>query len=563
MDKDNFLLAVVLSIGILVGFHYFYEKPQMERYAQEQLAKKLEAEKPAAPVVEKKEDRAAIIAEGQRLPIQTPDVKGSINLMGGRIDDLQLEKYRETVDPSSPQITLLSPAGSAVPFLPTFASFGWLGEGVAAPSDATLWKTDAKELGVGAPVKLTWDNGQGVLFERTIAVDDHYMFTITDRVTNKEAAPVTLYPFGAVARHGVPPDTRNIYIMHEGPLGVLGGTLKEAKYKDLFANPHVSFDTEGGWLGITDKYWLVSLVLSPEDKGTASFTYDRNNEEKPENGIFQTDFRGSPLSLAPGASAEHVFRLFAGAKQVRLLDRYADQYNIPLFDRAIDFGWYYYLTKPFLYLLDFLGKATGNYGIAILIFTILLKTLTLPLSMKSYRSMAKMKALQPQMKALQDRFKDDKARLSQETMELYKREKVSPLSGCLPNLIQIPIFFALYKVLYVGLELRQAPLFGWIHDLSVPDPTSVLSGFGALDWSFIPQIGVWPILMGLSMFAQQRLSPQPPDKSQAQAMNFLPLIFTFMMAKVAAGLIFYWTFSNLLGLAQQWLIMHKIVAKKA
>jgi YidC/Oxa1 family membrane protein insertase len=565
MNNDNFLLAVVLSVAILVGFHYFYEKPQMERYQAQVAAKKLEAEKATAapatpPVVDR--PRAELVKEGARVPFDTPQLRGSINLKGGRLDDLVLKNYRQTVDPASANIVLLSPAGTARPYIATFASFGWLGEGVAVPNDATLWQTTGKELTPATPLTLTWDNGQGVRFERTIAVDEHYLFTVTDRVANQGTTPVTLYPFGLVSRKGQPADTTDIYIMHEGPLGVLGGTLKEVKYKELFDHPRATFDSEGGWVGMTDKYWLIALLLGKDDKGTGAFTYDRGGADKPEDGIFQTDFRGSAISLAPGASTDRTLRLFAGAKEVRQLDRYADKFDIPLFDRAIDFGWYYYLTKPFLYLLEYLGSWTGNMGIAILIFTVLLKFMTLPLSLKSYRSMARMKALQPQLVALQERFKNDKTRLSMETMELYKREKVSPVSGCLPNLIQIPIFFALYKVLYVGIELRQAPFFGWIHDLSAPDPTSVLTGFGAVDWSFMPHIGVWPILMGLSMFAQQKLSPQPADKSQATAFTYLPLIFTFMMAKVAAGLIIYWTWSNLLGLAQQWFILHKTTPKK-
>jgi YidC/Oxa1 family membrane protein insertase len=565
MNNENFLLAVGLSIAILVGFHYFYEKPQLEKIQHRQAVEKTadEAKTPtAAESREPERDRAEILAEGHRLRIETPELIGSINLKGARLDDLELVNYHETVDPGSPRVVLLAPAGSAPPHQAFYAGFGWLGNNVAVPDENALWRTDNSVLTPAKPVTLTWDNGQGLTFERTIAVDDHYMFTIRDAVKNGGGGTVTLYPFGLAARRGNPA-TVSTYVLHEGPIGVLDGRLKEYKYKKLVDEGKETVESTGGWLGITDKYWLVALVPAQDEKITASFIYDRVADAGPDQGVFQTDFRGSAVSLAPGASTERTARLFAGAKRVRLLDRYEDEYRIPLFDRSIDFGWYYYLTKPFLYLLDFLGRAMGNFGLAILVFTILLKLLTLPLSLKSYRSMARMKALQPQIKELQERNKDDKQRQGVEMMELYKREKVNPLSGCLPTLIQIPIFFALYKVLYVGIELRHAPLFGWINDLSVPDPTSVLTLFGKIDVAFLPHIGVWPILMGLSMYMQQRLSPQPADKTQAQVFQFLPILFTFMMAKVAVGLIFYWTLSNLLGLAQQWYIMHKAGGHKA
>lgn len=565
MNNENFLAAVGLSILILVGFHYLYEKPQMEKFHQQQRSQQqvVEAKTPTAAASPETplRERTDILNEGPRLKIETPELRGSINLKGARIDDLELVRYRETVDPGSPRIVLLSPDGAAPPHPAYYASLGWLGAGTAVPDQNSVWKTDGDTLTPKNPVRLTWNNGKGLTFERLLAVDEHFMFTVTDSVKNESGSTVTLYPFGLIARHDKPA-TSGTYVLHEGPLGVLDGTLKEYKYKKLIDDGQEKLESTGGWLGMTDKYWLVALIPAQNETLDATFLYE-NAASKPGTGVFQTDFRGTAVSLAPGASTEHTTRLFAGAKRVRLLDQYEKQYDIPLFDRAIDFGWYYYLTKPFLYLLDFLGNTFGNYGIAIIVFTILLKLLTLPLSLKSYRSMARMKALQPELKAIQERFKNDKQRQSIEMMELYKREKTNPLSGCLPMLIQIPIFFALYKVLYVGIELRQAPLFGWIRDLSVPDPTSVLTLFGTLNWSFLPHIGVWPILMGISMFLQQRLSPQPPDKTQAQVFSFLPLLFTFMMAKVAVGLIFYWTFSNIIGLAQQWFIMHKTGGRRA
>jgi len=560
-NNNNFIAAVVLSIAILVGFHYFYEKPQLEK-AQQQAALLKQAE---VAKVEKKIEalpeprmRNEVLKDSPRIPIQTSQVRGSINLKGARLDDLDLVKYHETVQPDSPEIVLLSPSGSAAPHQAYYAAFGWLAAaGIAVPDDDTLWTADSKILTADKPLLLSWDNGQGLLFERTITIDDHFLFTISDRVSNKGGDTVTLYPYGLVARRGKP-HTMDTYVLHEGPLGVLDGTLKEMKYSTLMEEGKVTMESEGGWLGITDKYWLVSLLPPQDEKLTASFVYEPSIDPlTPDQGLFQTDYRGTPVSLAPGASSERETHLFAGAKRVSLLDRYAAQLHLPLFDRAIDFGWYYYLTKPFLYLLDEMDRLFGSMALAIVMLTIMLKIVTLPLSLKSNRSMAKMKALQPQLVALQERYKDDKSKLSMETMELYKREKVNPMSGCMPMLVQIPIFFALYKVLYVGIELRHTPLFGWVKDMSAPDPTSVLTLFGTFDWSFIPHIGVWPILMGISMFAQQKLSPQPADKSQAQIFQFLPFLFTFMMASVASGLIFYWTVSNILGLGQQWYIMHK------
>ncbi len=559
MNNNNLILAVILSVIILAGFQYLYVKPQQEHYRQQVMAEKLAQKvKPEnIPETSSVHDRATAIREAPRVKIVTPELEGSINLEGARIDDLSLVHYRESVDPSSPEITLLSPASSAPPQSAYYAEFSWLSSGdVTLPTADSKWKTDDKALSLDHPVKLTWDNGHGLSFMRTISIDDRFMFTVTDDVHNNGNANVTLYPFGLVRRQGKPL-TRDIYILHEGPLGVLGGTLEEYKYKDLIAAGKKNEQSDGGWLGITDKYWLVALVPPQDEKITAEFTYTNNAGTNSADGHFQTDFRGSPVTVASGSSTEHVTHMFAGAKRVRLLDNYADQLNIPHFDRAIDFGWFYFLTKPFLYLLDFLGQFFGNFGLAILAFTVMLKIVTLPLSVKSYRSMAKMKALQPEMKRIQERYADDKMRQSAEMMELYKREKANPASGCLPTLIQIPIFFALYKVLYVGIEMRQATFYGWIKDLSIPDPTSIFTLFGAIHWDppATLHVGIWPLLMGISMFLQQRLSPQPPDKTQARVFMFMPVIFTFMLAQMPAGLVIYWTWSNLLSIAQQWFIM--------
>jgi YidC/Oxa1 family membrane protein insertase len=447
------------------------------------------------------------------------------------------------------------------------------------PSADTEWKADSKTLTPDHSIRLTWDNKQGLTFDRTIAVDTQAMFTITDRVSNHGGAPMILYPFGVVARQGLPPPQARS-VVHEGGLGVFNGALEEYKYKKIADSKKITTDSKGGWLGITDKYWLVATIPPQDENMIAEFAYNGAGAPTPDKGFFQSDFRGSPATIPAGGNIERVSHLFAGAKRVSLLDRYGDDLNIPHFDRAIDFGWFYFLTRPFLYLLTALDHAVGNMGLAILMFTVLLKLVTLPLSMKSYHSMSRMKAIQPDMKRIQERFADDKVRQSQEMMELYKREKVSPLSGCVPTLIQIPIFFALYKVLYVNIEMRGAPFFGWIHDMSMPDPTSWFNLFGLAPWHIIAQtavnlgvftlyippalhIGAWPILMGISMFLQQKMSPQPPDKSQARTLMFMPIFFTYLLSSMPAGLVIYWTWSNLLGIAQQWYIMRKDLRKRA
>jgi len=564
MDNQNFIAAVVLSIGILVGFHFFYEKPQLEK-SQRLITLAKEAKMKAPKVNEALEkpvilrDRKEILSDTKRIIIETSELNGSINLKGARLDDLQLTKYRETVDANSPEITLLSPVGSKSPHRAYFASFGWLSSnGIKVPNDNTIWKTNSKKLSVDNPVILTWKNNQGVTFKREISIDEHFLFTIKDSVKNDSGKSLTLYPFGRVSRYGKQ-DTAGTYVMHEGPIGVLGGTLKEIKYNDLVEEgKDVVESEEGGWLGITDKYWLVSLIPDQSKKIVGSFSYDLGKSKDPYDGIYQADFRADSVNISSGEKGSWTTHLFAGAKKVRLLDKYEKDLSIPLFDRAIDFGWYYYLTKPFLYLLDEISTISGHMWIAILVFTLMLKIVTLPLSIKSMKSMAKMKALQPEMERLKKRYKEDRQKMSVATMELYQREGVNPMSGCMPMIIQIPIFFALYKVLYVGIEMRHTPLFGWIKDMSAQDPTSVLTFFGAFDMSFIPHIGVWPILMGISMFVQQKMSPTSGDKTQAQIFLMMPIIFTFMLKNMAVGLIFYWTISNILGVAQQWYISRHV-----
>jgi YidC/Oxa1 family membrane protein insertase len=597
--NNNLFLAIILSFGILLGFQYFYVKPQQEVAHAQMVAAQAAAQQKAAQQAAGGQsgaasspslaastgtlrNRADIIKEQKRISVSTPELSGSIDLQGARFDDLALTRYRETEDKDSPAITLLSPSGSAAPYPAYYAQFSWLAGGsdkVDMPNERSIWTSDGSPLTPDHPVKLTWTNGQGLKIERTVAVDENVMFTVSDHVINTGSAALSLYPFGVVARQGVPPAAGRV-VVHEGALGVLNGKLDEYKYRKLADDGRESEDSIGGWLGITDKYWLVAMIPAHNEKISADFAYDRAGATDPAQGFFQSDFRGAALTVPVGGSVDWSTHLFAGAKRIKLLDKYAEEYNIPRFDRAIDFGWFYFLTRPFLYMLALLAGAVHSIGLSILLFTVLLKLATLPLSLKSYHSMSRMKALQPELKRIQERFADDRMRQSQEMMELYKREKVSPMSGCVPTLIQIPIFFALYKVLYVNIEMRQAPFFGWIKDMSVPDPTSWANLFGLAPWdiphqlainlglftAYLPpamHVGAWPMLMGVSMFLQQRLSPQPPDKSQAQVFMVMPFVFTYMLSSMPAGLVIYWTWSNLIGIAQQWFIMSRDAARKA
>jgi YidC/Oxa1 family membrane protein insertase len=462
-------------------------------------------------------------------------------------------------------VQLLSPEGTADPY---FVEFGWVpapDSGVKTPDASTLWQTADPTLAVDHPAKLTWDNGQGLLFTRTISIDANYMFTVTQTVENHGSKAVTLYPYGLISRGGTMPVQSTRYL-HVGPIGVLDGTLHELSYSDLATDKPTDFKTNGGWLGLTDEYWLVSLVPRQSENLTARFTKVPSSH----GALYQVDFTGDAHVVAPGGSAATTDHLFAGAKEVHLLDNYETQLRIPRFDRAIDFGWFYFLTKPIFLILDWLYHQIGNFGLAIMLFTLGVKIVFFPLANKSYRSMSKMKLLQPEMAKLKERLGDDKARLNQEMMALYKRSGANPAAGCLPIVIQIPVFFSLYKVLYVTIEMRHAPFFGWIHDLSAPDPTSVLNLFGLLPWAppeHLPligflSIGAWPLIMGITMFLQQKITPTSPDPTQAKMMMALPVVFTFMLAHFPAGLVIYWAWNNSLSIAQQWLILRQVQVKK-
>jgi len=576
-DQKNMILAIALSVAILVLFETFFNTsavpPQQtaEQQAQQQAgtpqalpgapAGGVTPQAPAIPgtapvnseaVVE--QSRKAALDSVQRIDIDAPRLHGSIALKGGLIDDLTMIDYRKTIDPTSPEIVLLSPRGSVEAY---YAGYGWTGAaGVATPGLDTMWSADRDTLSVGNPVTLSWDNGQGLIFKRKISIDENYMFTIEQIVENNTSQPVTLYPYGLLSRYGTP-QTTGFYILHEGLLGVVGGQLKEIDYDDLKDEPAgISAETIGGWIGITDKYWLATLIPNQTDKVQTRFLSRKEGVVD----VYQSDYLGAPVAVAAGASGSSQSHMFAGAKEVNLLDDYAERLNIINFDLAIDFGWFYFLTKPIFLALLWIHGIAGNLGVSILLLTVVIKVLFFPLANKSYVSMSKMKKLQPQMVKLRERFAEDKVKLNQEMMALYKREKVNPASGCLPILLQIPVFFALYKVLFVTIEMRHAPFFGWVKDLSAPDPTNLFTLFDLIQWSppDFMHLGVWPLIMGASMFIQQRLNPQPADPIQAKIFLFMPLFFMFLLANFPAGLVIYWAWNNTLSIIQQWIIMRRM-----
>ena len=572
MERNkNVLLAIALSAAVLFLWQYFVATPSMkaEQARQATLSRQVKKTTPAPsaalPGVTTASGHmtreAALKAGGKRVVIDTPMVDGSILLKGARIDDLRLKKYRETVDPKSPEIVLLAPRSTDYPY---YAEFGWVGAAGMPDGNSNWTQVNGGTLAPNHPVLLRWDNGHGLVFTRSIAIDDKYMFTVTDAVSNRGGAPVNLFPYGIVARQGTPKEVANMSL-HIGFVGVANGSEQDAKYTDFKepGTPAKKFSSTGGWLGITDKYWMAA-VIPPQNENFEGEYYGGKNGAGVDS--FQSDYRLGQRAIAPGATVNVTHKLFAGAKVVDILRGYQDTQNIIHFDKAVDWGWFFFLTRPFFWLLNILNKALGNFGLAILALTVVVKLVFFPLANASYRSMSKMKKLQPQMEELKKTHKEDPQKLQVAMMELYKREKANPVSGCLPILLTIPVFFSLYKVLFVTIEMRHAPFYGWIHDLSAPDPTSFLNLFGLIPYnphSVLPaflsflSIGVWPIIYGITQWMQTKLNPPPPDPVQAKMFAFMPLIFTFMFATFPAGLVIYYAWNNLLSVAQQWFIMKR------
>ncbi|MFN3233447.1 MAG: membrane protein insertase YidC [Alphaproteobacteria bacterium] len=576
-DQRNFILFILISFGLLMTYQFFV--PEVDPTVEEQqiqqpaigpenlAAGEIAPPAPAAagvdgstplptaqPVASAPRDRGAVIGESDRIEIRSSKLSGSIRLKGGRIDDLMLLGYHVDLDENSPYVTLLSPAGTANPY---FADFGWIsttGSNQGLPNPGTVWRADRTVLEPGTPVTLTWDNGAGLTFTRVYTLDENYMLDVVQRVENRTGQPVNIQPYGVVDRTGTP-DVLGFFILHEGLLGVLGGELKEVDYDDIQDDPVAPISSTDGWLGITDKYWLMALIPEQGKAFTGEYSYlKHNNRDR-----YRTSAVHGLPPVESGAVAETTTHLFAGAKVSALIDGYAETLNIKNFDRAIDWGWFYWLTRPLFWLLMQLQGLVGNFGVAILLVTVLIKAAFFTLANKSYVAMSKMRKVQPKMKEIQEKFKDDQQKQREAMFKLYQDEKVNPVSGCLPMLVQIPVFFALYKVLFVSIEMRHAPFFGWVKDLSAPDPLLITNLFGLIPFdppTFLA-IGLWPVLMGLSMWGQQKLNPAPPDKIQARIFMFLPILFTFMLAGFPVGLVIYWTWNNVLTIAQQWVIMKR------
>lgn len=582
-DNRNVILAVVLSMLVLFGWQFFIAGPQLERAQQQaEIAAQQQREQEAlavpttgvggtaAPATEQPlstqtfADRDSAIAASKRIPIDTVDLAGSINLTGARIDDLKLENYRETTADDSPIITLLSPSGAPGGY---FVEHGWApaaGASVALPDANTVWTVegDTTTLTAATPVTLSYDNGQGLIFRRTIAVDDHYLFTITQSVENTGAGDVALFPYSRVVRQGTPP-VQNFFIQHEGPIGVLGSNNYVArKYGDLQNDRQVDFSSTTGWLGIADKYWATAVFPQPGNAINARFAYSTTGSTP----VYQTNYvETQPVVVPAGGTATSESYVFAGAKEDQVISAYQNDLGVDRLELLIDWGWFHFLTKPMHWLLVTLDGLFGNFGLAILGVTVIVKAIFFPLANRSYASMAAMRRVQPEMKAIQERLKDDRAAQQQAMMELYRKEKINPLSGCWPILIQIPVFFALYTVIFISIEMRHAPFFGWIQDLGAPDPTNIFTLFGLIPWnpmalpvigSFL-HLGIWPIVMGITMWVQMKLNPPPPDPTQAMIFNWMPVIFTFMLGTFPAGLVIYWAWNNLLSVTQQWVIMKR------
>ena len=585
-DNRNMILAIVLSLAVLLAWQYFIAGPQIEQQRARQAA---EAERqraiaesqapstaqtpsvapgtPTAPsavptvgqpaIPQQGENRDAVVSASERVSIDTPSLSGSINLKGGRLDDVVLKKYRETVKPGSPNIVLFSPSGSQNAY---YAEMGWVADpaaGLKLPTAETVWTlSSGAQLTPSTPVVLSWDNGAGLVFKRTYTIDENYMFAVNDTVENTSGAAATLYPYGLISRHGKP-QTTDFYILHEGLLGVFGEDgLSEVDYSDLEDTPeNKPAKVAQGWLGITDKYWAATLIPAQGREFQPKFSMRKT----PIKDIYQADYLSDAIVVPANGNAGNEMHLFAGAKEVSVIDGYESSLKIEQYDLLIDWGWFYFITKPLFYVIDWFFKLFGNFGVAILAVTVVVKLIFFPLANKSYVSMSRMKMIQPQIQALKDRYGDDKMKLQQAQMELFKKEKINPLSGCLPILIQIPVFFALYKVLFVSIEMRHAPFFGWIRDLAAPDPTSMFNLFGLIPWD-PPQlllIGVWPLIMGVTMFVQMKLNPAPTDPTQQMIFTWMPVIFTFMLASFPAGLVIYWAWNNFLSILQQYVIMRR------
>ncbi len=550
METKNVLLAVIFSTIVLVFWSTFFEPTNIEQ--NKEITKNEDLSSPTisddTKEIKKELTRNEVINKTERIKVENKNIMGSISLEGAIIDDIIFKNYKETLD-SETKVSFLNPKNSSKEY---FIETGWASGGdeeIKLPLINTKWEIKGNnKLTPGSPIFLEWNNGNDLIFTKKIELDDKFLFTVTQGIKNNSNKSFQFYPYAQITRKGKP-EGRQIYILHEGFLGVFGEELKEKDYSDI-EKEKFTINANKGWLGITDKYWLTAIV--PEKGKNFKAEFNSKNQKYRASYIIK-----EASILNPGNSITNEINTFVAAKEVAVIDSYAEKLGIEKFDLAIDWGWFYFFTKPLFFIIDYFFKLTGNFGLAIVIITALIRLIFFPLANYSFKSMAKMKMLQPEMVRLKELHKDDKVKLQQDMMALYKREKVNPVSGCLPVLIQIPFFFAIYKMLYVTLEMRHQPFFGWIKDLSERDPTSIFNLFGLIPWdppTFL-MIGAWPILMGLSMYVQQKLNPTPPDPIQAKIFMFFPIFLTIILAPFPSGLVVYWTVNNILTITQQWIIM--------
>ncbi|MDC0861072.1 membrane protein insertase YidC [Alphaproteobacteria bacterium] len=556
-NQKNLFLAIAISMAIIFGFQFLMppEAPVENKTTNTNVDTGVDLISNSTPTITF-EDKEKVLLNSERVTFDNGKISGSINLTGAIIDDLVLLEYREFLDINSNKISFLNPVGSKNSY---YLDTGWASndKNINLPNSNSVWSTNRGSLNGTNSVTLSWTSEQNITFEKSISLDANYLFNVEQKIINKSDLMFEAYPYGSSNRKGEP-EMQKFFILHEGPISITDSVLKEYSYEDLRDDKRIKFSSEGGWIGMTDKYWQTAIIPDQNEQITQTYSYEYNQDS------YQTNIVAAKISVGSNSQVSHNFKLFAGPKVVEVIDDYMEKYDIKEFDRSVDFGWLYFLTKPIFNVLRFLNGYVGNFGYAIMLFTLLMRICFFPLAQQSFKSMAKMKKLAPEMKNLKEQYGDDKAGLQKEMMALYKREKANPIAGCLPILLQIPVFFALYKVLFVTIEMRHAPFIGWIHDLSAPDPLGLLTAFGLFDWN-VPgilqmlNIGVWPILMGLSMFLQQKLNPQPVDKMQAKIFMFLPLIFTFVLGGFAAGLVIYWTTNNVLSMAQQYVIQRKVI----
>ena len=560
MDNKNVFIAIALSLSVLLFWGAFFDtpKPVNKSSVEEQKIEKKDNSNSITPTINQDlkvetVTREDSISRVSRIYVENKNITGSISLTGGIIDDVSFKNHKQDLI-NKKNVEFLNPKDSENGF---YVETGWtsIGNKIKVPTIDSIWKVEGNRvLNENTPVTLQWNNGDGITFKKKIELDEKYLFKISQEVKNNTSKSIDLYPYAQITRNKIPDDIQNFYISHEGFIGVFDEELKEDDYDDI-QDKKIVREADKGWFGITDKYWITALVPKKGENFKSTFLYKDS---------FKANYiLNNPTTINPSSSNSNEVRLFVAAKEAQIIDNYAAEQKIDKFDLAIDWGWFYFFTKPLFFIIDYLFKLTGNFGIAIVLITVAIRVLFFPLASYSFRSMAKMKALQPEMVRLKDVHKEDKVKLQQEMMALYKKEKVNPASGCLPILIQIPFFFAIYKMLFISLEMRHQPFFGWIKDLSAQDPTSIFNMFGLIPWdppSFLI-IGVWPILMGVSMWIQQKLNPAPADPIQAKIFAFFPIFLTIILASFPAGLVVYWTINNILSMAQQWVIMRKTKIK--